>query len=83
MTTLNEMIEIIKSENPEGLRVGDEDQGYTPLTAAESDAIIKEWAQTRLAKLQKLSEEKSKKDAKLAVYSKLGLTESEIEAIIG
>ena len=48
MTTKKEMIEIIKAENLNGLRIGDDDSGYTDLSAAETEAQIAEWAANRL-----------------------------------
>jgi hypothetical protein len=50
MKTLNEMIEIIRAENPDGLRIGDDERGYTSFTAAEYEATILEWANARLDK---------------------------------
>jgi hypothetical protein len=50
MTTLKEMIEIIKAENPQGLRTGTDEMGYTDLSPTEYDAQVAEWANNRLAK---------------------------------
>ncbi len=50
MTTKQEMLEIIKAENPNGLRVGNDEEGYTQLSQAETDAILNSWADARLAK---------------------------------
>jgi hypothetical protein len=55
MTTLNEMIEIIKAENP-ALQVGDDEQGYTQLNASEYEALVADWAAARMAKEAKLAE---------------------------
>jgi hypothetical protein len=64
MTTKNEMIEIIKSENPNGLKTGSEETGYYHLTPEEYKIKIEEWAdslknkhkqrQKRFAKLKSL-----------------------------
>ena len=74
MTTLNEMIEIIKAENP-SLRIGDDETGYTDLSAAEYDATITEWAENRLAKEAKvaadLAEAEALEQAKLDAIDKL------------
>jgi hypothetical protein len=71
MTTKNEMIEIIRAENPNGLRVGDEETGYTDLTAAEYEAQITEWAENRLAKEAKIAEAEAVAAAKLDAVDKL------------
>ena len=75
MTTKKEMIEIIRAENPNGLRVGDEETGYTDLTAAEYEAQIAEWAENRLAKEAKiaadLAEAEAVSQAKLDAVEKL------------
>jgi hypothetical protein len=80
MTTLNEMIEIIKAENPNGLRIGDEDSGYTDLSAAETEAQIAEWAANRLAKETKIAEAETAREALLA---KLGITAHEAKLLLG
>jgi len=54
MKTKNEMIEIIKAENPNGLRSGNDANGYVDFTPAEYEATIAEWADNRLAKLAKI-----------------------------
>jgi len=71
MTTRAEMIAIIKAENPDGLRVGDEDAGYTQLSAAEYEATIAEWADARLAKEAKLAEAAQAAQAKAEALDKL------------
>ena len=70
MTTLNEMIEIIKAENPT-LRIGDDEAGYTDLSAADYEATIAEWANNRLAKLAQLAEAEAVETAKLDAIAKL------------
>lgn len=79
MTTLNEMIEIIKAENPNGLRMGDDDSGYTDLSAAEYEAQIAEWAANRLEKETKLAEAEAAREALLA---KLGITADEAKLLL-
>lgn len=71
MTTKEEMIEIIRAENPNGLRVGDEETGYKDLTAAEYEATITEWAENRLAKQAKLAEAEAVATAKTEATEKL------------
>jgi hypothetical protein len=80
MTTLNEMIEIIRAENPNGLRIGDDDSGYTDLSAAETEAQIAEWAANRLAKETRIAEAEAEKAALLA---KLGITADEAKLLLG
>ena len=70
MTTLNEMIEIIKAENPT-LQVGNDEAGYTDLTPAEYKAQVAEWAQGRLDKEAKQSEADAVAQAKLDAVDKL------------
>jgi hypothetical protein len=70
MTTLNEMIEIIKAENPT-IKVGDDEKGYTDLTPAEYDAQVADWAQGRLDKEARLVEAEAVAQAKLDAVDKL------------
>ncbi len=65
MTSKEEMIEIIKAENPT-LRVGDEDNGYTELTGADYDVVISEWADARIEKEIKIAAEAEAKAAEEA-----------------
>ena len=62
MTTLNEMIEIIKAETPT-LQIGDDEQGYTQLSASEYEAQIAQWAENRLAKEAKIAAELAEAEA--------------------
>ena len=71
MTTLNEMIEIIKAENPNGLRVGNDEAGYTDLTADEYEAQIAKWAEGRLDKLARQAEAEAALEAKTEAIDKL------------
>ena len=68
MTTKAEMIEIIKAENPT-LQIGDDERGYTDLTAAEYEAQIAEWADNRLAKEAKVAADLA--DAEAVAQAKL------------
>jgi hypothetical protein len=84
MTTLNQMIEIIKAENPDGLRTGSNETGYTDLTDAEYEAKIAEWAEARLAKEAKLAELEALAAAKETAQAKLaalGLTTDDLKAL--
>lgn len=84
--TKQEMIEIIRAENPT-LKVGNDIDGYTEITGAEYEAVIEEWAINRLEQIAKEQTEfsaiQSKIDAKLSAAEKLlalGLGENEIKA---
>ena len=81
MTTKQEMIKIIEAEFPT-LQLGDEDKGYTELSADEYEAQIAEWAEIRLAKVQAKSDAEAARQTKISAYEKLGLTEAEIEALM-
>jgi hypothetical protein len=81
MTTLNEMIEVIRAENPQGLRVGDDDSGYTDLTAKEYEEQIAEWAANRLAKETRIAEAEAAKVAVEAKLSTLGLSVEDLKAL--
>ena len=81
MTTKNEMIEIIRAENPNGLRVGDDERGYTQLTAEEYEQEIERMAAIRL---EEEAEQKQVKEAKELAQSKLaalGLTADDLKAL--
>jgi hypothetical protein len=89
MTTKKEMIEIIKAENPT-LQIGDDEKGYTQLSADEYDAVINEWANVRLAKekiqaeLEAAALEAETKEAeRKAIFERLGLTADEAQLLLG
>ena len=70
MTTLNEMIAIIKAENPV-LRTGNEEQGYEEIKGPLYDEIIRQWAQGRLDKQARLAKDAADEQAKLEAIDKL------------
>ena len=80
MSTKNEMIEIIKAENPNGLRVGDDERGYTQLTADEYEQEIQRMAAIRL---EEVTEQKQVTEAKTALLAKLGITADEAKLLLG
>jgi len=80
MTTLNEMIEIIKAENPT-LQVGDDEQGYTQLSAADYETQIAEWADARLTKETKAAAIIQAAADKAALLAKLGITADEAKLL--
>jgi hypothetical protein len=71
MTTKTQMVEIIKAENPEGLRIGNEDEGYVELTTTEYNATVASWAEARLAREAKAAEDKAIEIAKAEAVQKL------------
>ena len=85
MSTLKEMIEIIKAENPT-LQVGDDEQGYTQLNAADYEAQITEWAENRLAKNAKIAADEAAATQaatdKTALLAKLGITADEAKLLL-
>jgi hypothetical protein len=83
MTTKQEMLAIIKAENPEGLRVGSDQDGYTELSKAETDAILDSWAEARLAKEKAIAEAEAKAAAKADLLNRLGITADEAKLLIG
>jgi hypothetical protein len=68
--TLNEMIVVIKAENPT-IKIGDDEAGYTELTGADYDAQIADWAAGRLDKLARLADIEAAKLAKIDTMNKL------------
>ena len=86
MTTLNEIIKIIKAENPNGLQVGDNEHGYKQLSGADYETQITEWAQNRLAKQTKAAADKATADQvatdKAALLAKLGITADEAKLLL-
>jgi len=86
MTTKTEMIGIIKAENPNGLRSGNDADGYVDFTPAEYDAQIAEWADNRLAKLAsnvaKAEAEAKAATDKVALLAKLGITADEAKLLL-
>jgi hypothetical protein len=80
MTTLNEMIAIIKAENPT-LQVGDDEQGYTPITGADYDAQILEWAKARFAKQTAKEKAEAAKAAAEAKLAAIGLLPEDLIAL--
>ena len=81
MTTKQEMIELLKAEFP-SLRVGDNDSGYTELSADEYETKIAEWADARLAKDAKAAEAEAKAQAKAELLERLGITADEAKLLL-
>ena len=81
MSTKAEMIAIIKAENPT-LQVGDDEQGYTQLSAADYEAQIANWADGRLAKEAKAAQAEADAIAKAALLAKLGISADEAKLLL-
>jgi hypothetical protein len=71
MTTKTEMILTLKAENPNGLRTGSDETGYSNLNDAEYETKIAEWADARLAKEAKLAEAEALAQSKIEAVEKL------------
>jgi hypothetical protein len=69
MTTLNEMIEIIKAENPT-IQVGNDEAGYKNLTSTEYNKQVAEWAQGRLDKEAREAEAQAVEQSKAEAIEK-------------
>jgi hypothetical protein len=81
MTTKQEMIDLLKTEFPT-LQVGDEDNGYTELSAEDYEAQIAEWADVRLKKEAVVIETEAKALAKGELLTKLGITAEEAALLL-
>jgi hypothetical protein len=82
MTTKAEFIIKLKLENPT-LQIGDDEQGYTQLSAADYEAQIAEWADARLAKEEKEAAKEKVATDKAALLAKLGITADEAALLVG
>ena len=80
--TLQEMLEQIKAENPNGLRVGNEEEGYQQLSDEESEAIFVSWAQARLDRLNSETQATEVKTKRQDLLDKLGITEEEAKLLL-
>lgn len=68
---MTEMIEVIRAENPNGLRVGNEESGYTSLSSAEYEETLTQWAAARLQKQAEQAEALALNNAKIEAANKL------------
>lgn len=81
MKTKQEMIDLLKLENPT-LQYGDDEQGYTKLSKEEYEAVINEWADARLAKELKKAEAEAQAAAKAELLERLGITADEAKLLL-
>jgi hypothetical protein len=82
MTTKKEMIELIKSENPDGLQLGDDENGYVKLSQKETQDLFEQWAEARLEKELRKVQAKAKETAKAAILDRLGITAEEAKLLL-
>ena len=82
MTTKAEMIAILKAEYPT-LQMGDDEQGYTNLSAANYEAQIAQWADARLDKEAKAEATAQAATDKAALLARLGITADEFKTLLG
>lgn len=72
----------LKQEFPT-LRVGNDEDGYTDLSGADYDAIIDQWTQTQIEKINVKKDQLAKAEAKAALLAKLAITEEEAKLLLG
>ena len=80
MTTKSDKIAALKAKYPT-LKTGDDERGYTDLSAEEYEATITMWADNELdqeAKSAKAKADKASAESKLAA---LGLTADDLKAL--
>lgn len=78
--TREEIINQLKLENPT-LTYGDNDEVFV-MSPEDYETTIESWADARIAKAQAKAEAEALRAAKIAAYEKLGLSETEIEALL-
>jgi hypothetical protein len=81
MKTKQEIIAELKLEFP-SLRIGDDDSGYTDLSAEEYEATISRWVDARIEKLAKEAEAEARAQAKTDLLNRLGITEDEAKLLL-
>jgi len=83
MKTKQEIIAELKLEFIT-LKVGDDDNGYTDLSAEEYEATIAKWADAKLERIAREAAVEAKAEAKIAAQAKLaalGLTVEDLTAL--
>jgi hypothetical protein len=81
MTTKDEIVQILKTEYPT-LQTGNEEQGYTQLSADDYETTILEWADARLKKEAKAAAALQAAADKEALLAKLGITADEAKLLL-
>jgi hypothetical protein len=82
MKTKQEIITELKLEFPT-LRIGDDDNGYTDLSAEEYEVTISQWADGRLERIAREAEVVTKATQRQALLERLGITEDEARLLLG
>ena len=81
MTTKDEMINTLKAEHPT-LQTGNDNDGYTQLSADDYETTISEWADARLKKEAKAAAALQAEADKEALLAKLGITADEAKLLL-
>jgi hypothetical protein len=81
MKTKQEIIADLKLEFPT-LRIGNDDNGYTDLSAEEYEATIAQWADAKLERLAREAEAQARAEAKAALLIQLGITEEQAKLLL-
>lgn len=80
MKTKLEIIAELKIEYPT-LKVGNDDDGYTDLSAEEYEATIEAWADNLIAEQKVEAEKQEARNAVEAKLAALGLTADDLKAL--
>lgn len=81
MTTKAEFITQLKAEYPT-LKTGDDENGYSNLSATEYEATIAQWVDNKLADQEKAAEAAQAATDKAALLAKLGITADEAKLLL-
>jgi hypothetical protein len=81
MKTKQEIITELKLEFPT-LRVGNDDDGYTDLSAEEYEATIAQWADGKLERIARETEAATKATQRQALLAQLGITEEQAKLLL-
>ena len=81
MRTKLEVIEELKTQHPT-IKVGDDEQGYNDLSAADYKATIEAWADNVLVDEAKAEAEAKAVTDKAALLAKLGITADEAKLLL-
>jgi hypothetical protein len=79
--TKQEIIAELKLETPT-LRIGNDDDGYTDLSADEYEATIAQWADAKLERIAREAEAEAKVIAKAELLERLGITAEEAKLLL-
>lgn len=65
------------------LKVGCDENGYVELTGKDYDAVIQQWTDFHIEKINVKKAELAKAEAKAALLAKLAITEEEAKLLLG